>query len=166
MPSLPAGNYLPSSISLIDRTEETGVFRVYGRVITAANFDAQATLWTALTAAANALTIGSVVKTVHGVEVVYASVIPTDNAAQRENKLLIRAQTASGIKATYTLPTVDLQLLTFLTGAKDFCATTTEQGATEEVTDFIEAFEAFAVEPRSGTVAMAVRSLQFVGRNT
>lgn len=160
--SLPAGNYAPAEISVLDASGEIGRFRVYGTVLTAANFDAQRTAWAALIQAINAIKLGTNVMTSYGIETTYIPNLPSDNAAQRENKLLVMFRNAStGQKYTATIPCIDLTALEFQSNAGDFVAL----DSPADVATFVAAFEAFVKSP-VGNNAVEITGLKFVGRNT
>lgn len=160
--SLPAGDYSPATLTYLDRSAEKSTMQVYGTLLTALNFAAQATLWEAFYDAVDALTLGTSVRRHYEIEQTFAEAIPVSNLAQRENKLLVMYRDATnGQKFTVTVPTIDLSKLTFLTGAGDNVSLTT--GA--EVIAFVTAFEDFVINPVT-TNATVIASLKFVGRNS
>lgn len=167
MASLGNGTYHPASISFWDKSLEVGTFNVYGTNVTAANFDAQSTLWAALIAASNALTLGLLYQA-RWVNQVITNAKPAqsaiDQGAAREIKLFIQAIDASQKPVTASLPTLDLSKVTYLPQAKDFVAITEEQGASEEVVNFVAAYEGYAKSPAAQT-ALTVVGLKVIGRN-
>lgn len=166
---MPLGNgtYHPANISFWDKSKESSSFGVYGTNVTAANLDAQATLWAALVAASNGLTLGLLHKARWVNEVISNAnpdVSAINQGAAREIKLLIQSVDTSQARYTATLPTLDLSLVTYLAQAKDFIAITTETGAGAEVMAFIDAYEGYAKSPGPQT-ALTIIGLKVVGRN-
>lgn len=160
--SLAAGNYSPASITYIDKSSEKSTLQMYGVLLTAANFDAQRTLWATLLAKIDILALGNKTRSVYGIESIYVETIPSSNLAQRENKLLVLYQdVTTGQKLTMTIPTIDLEALSFLTGAGDNVAIDTPTA----VDEFVTAMNAFARNPATGNIT-AVYGLKFVGRNS
>jgi len=160
--SLPAGSYQPATISYLDAGNEVGTMSFYGVELTAGNFVAKIALWATLLTAADALALGGRRKDVYNDESLYAVGQPTNGAA-RETKLLIQFEDATTHEQmTTSLPTVDPTLPTYVINknAKDVILLTEPT----EITDFIDAFEAFAVNPRTGNVVTVV-GLKVVGRN-
>lgn len=159
--SLPAGNYSPAEISFRDAGNEISTQRFFGKLITAANHDAQGALFATYVGAAAALALGSITKEVYAHETLQIGAIPT-NGAMREVKLLVQySDDTTGEKFTTTLPTLDPTLPEYVSGAKDVI----KLDSPSEITDFITAFEAFAVNPVSPTHAITVYGLKVVGRN-
>lgn len=163
---LGAGTYGLTDVSVRDRTDEVGRWKLYGLPILGgedANWDAQQALFDTYRNAAMALLLGQLVKYQYGNEVIVNPVnVPGSNLAQRENKLLVEYYDVETFKIyTYSMPTIALALLTFETDAKDFVSKVT--GA--QVIAFITAHQAFAVAPETGN-ATIVNSLRFVGRAT
>jgi hypothetical protein len=160
--SLPAGNYSPASITIRDRSDEVSVFQCYGTILTAANFVAQQALFTTLRTAIDAIVLGVFNQYTYGVQTIIGSTFPLVNTAQRENKLLVQyVDDTNQQRFTATIPTIDLDALTFQTNAGDFVDLATPTA----VSDFVTAFEAFAVSP-VGNHSVTVRGLKFVGRNS
>lgn len=163
---LPPGTRNKASISYRDAGNEIGTFSCIGADITAANRDAQETLFTALVNAADALTLGARTKTDYISQTTVATTQPTNGAA-REFKLLIQYQVSTGANAgarwTCTLPTLDKDKVSYVQNinAKDVVDPTVGT----ELLAFIDAFEAFAVDPMNGTGEVVVVGLKVVGRN-
>jgi len=159
---LPPGGYQPASISYLDGGNEVGTMRFFGAELTAGNFAAKIALWATLLSAADALALGARKKDVYNDESVYSVAQPT-NGAMRESKLLVQYKDGTtGEKFTTTLPTLDPTKVDYVinVNAKDVILL----DSPTEVTDFIAAFEAFAVAPRTGN-AVVVIGLKAVGRN-
>jgi hypothetical protein len=138
---LGAGTYGLSDISVRDRTDEVGRWKLYGLPLTGGeggNYADQQTLFNTYRNAAMALLLGQLVKYQYGNEVIVNPVnVPGSNLAQRENKLLVEYY--------------DVETFSKTTGA--------------QVIAFITAHQAFAVAPETGN-ATTVNSLRFVGRAT
>ena len=159
MAYLPAGNYQPATYGLIDAGNERSTIRVWGKVITAANHDAQVTLWGNLKTAYQALVLGNPVYSEYDEKITYVVTTPTNGAA-RELALQIIAQNAgNGVIYRFNLPTLDPGLITYIDniGAKDAVDPTTT-----EVANLTTAFQAFAVDPRAGTTLLTVRGYRVV----
>lgn len=160
--SLPAGNYNPATISWRDAGNEIGSFSCYGPLLTAANFDANSDLFDTLVTKAQALVLGSRVKEIYEAEKLIVGTQPTNGAA-RETKLLIQYRDTTTLERfTATLPTLNpaLPLYVVNENAKDVV----RLDSPTAVTEFITAFNAFAVNPRTGN-AVAIIGLKVVGRN-
>jgi len=160
--ALPAGSYQPASISYLDAGNEIGTMTFYAPVISAANFTANVALWATLLTATDALTLGARKKDVYNDESLYLVAQPTNGAA-RETKLLVQFQDATtGERMTTTIPTLDPTIPDNVVNinAKDVV----ELATPAAVADWITAFEAFAVNPRTNN-AVTVVGLQVVGRN-
>lgn len=159
---LPAGGYQPASISYLDAGNEIGTASFYGSSLTAANFDAKVALWATLLTATDAITLGARKKDVYNDESLYNVSQPTNGAA-RETKLLVQFRdSVNGQLMTTTIPTLDPTLPDYVlnVNAKDVVVLDTPT----EIAAWIAAFEAFAVNPRTGN-SVTVIGLQVVGRN-
>jgi len=160
---LPAGNYQPALISYIDAGNEIGTMSFYGPMLDAATFAAKIALWATLLSATDALALGNRVRDVYNDDSIYARIQPTNGAA-RETKLLVQFQDiANGEKFTTTLPTLDPTLPEYVVNvnARDVILV----DAPAAIVTFIDAFEAFTINPRTGN-AVVVAGLKVVGRNT
>jgi len=128
--------------------------------ITAANLVATLALWTTLRSAINAIIIG--VERQESV-VAYRTTASTtraaSNLAQRENKWLCRYHdTTNSLPYKVSIPTADLSLLPDGSEYLDLA----DSGVGEA---FKDAFEALVKSPYDPTHAIALDSVQFVGRN-
>jgi hypothetical protein len=84
----------------------------------------------------------------------------TDQSAQREIKMLVRyTDVTSGKLYRVTYPTLDLSIAGLLTPGTDYL-----NRETTEVAAFESAFEAYVSSPEGN--AVAIQSIQFVGRNS
>lgn len=161
--SLPPGSYQPATISYRDAGNEIGTAQFYGPTLTAANHDAKVALWATLLTATDALLLGRRCKDVYNDESLYAYGQPTNGAA-RELKLLVQYQDAvNGQQMTMTLPTLDPALPSYVENINARDVVLIDEPT--EVTDWIAAFEAFAVNPRTGN-AVNVTGMKVVGRNS
>lgn len=162
---LAPGTQNKASISIRDAGNEIGRFSCIGADITAANRDAQDTLFQALVTAVAALTLGAITKTDYISQVTVGTTQPTDGAA-RELKLLVQYQVTSGANAgarwNSSLPCIDTSLVSYVinVNARDVVDPSTGT----ELLAFIDAFEDFAVDPANGTGTVAVVGLKIVGR--
>lgn len=159
MAYLPAGNYQPATLGFVDAGNERATIRVWGKVLTAANHDAQVTLWGNLKTALAALSLGNLTYSEYEEKITYVVTTPTNGAA-REVALQIIAQNAgTGVIYRFNLPAVNISLITYVDniGAKDAVDPTTD-----ELVALTTAFQAFAVDPRAGTTLLAVRGYKVV----
>jgi len=152
----------PALLSGIDAGNEAWNFSVYGKVLTAGNFAAQEALWTGtggLVDKAMALVLGAKKTTDYGNEVHYAYTQPTNGAA-REIALRISAKDATTQERfSYRLPCIDPTIPVYIQNidAKD----AVDPSTPTEMSDFIAAFEAFAVSPITGN-ALGVYGVKVV----
>lgn len=156
---LPAGNYQPASISYVDAGNERGSFRVWGKVITAANHDAQVTLWGTLKTAATALVLGSLVQASYDEKITYVKTVPTNGAAREIALQILAINAGNGETYRFNLPTLNIALITYISnvGAKDAVDPTTD-----ELVALTNAFQAFAVDPRASTTLLHVQGYRVV----
>lgn len=161
--SLPAGSRSPFEISYLDAGNEIGICKAYGKTLSAANFEAQTALFATLLTTMDAITLGARQKDRYNDETTYTVAQPSNGAA-RELKLLVQMRnTVSGRRFTFTVPTLDPTVPSYIQNisAKDAVALDTPAG----ITAFIDAVEAFVVDPYSEADACAVIGLKVVGRN-
>lgn len=145
--------------SIRDYDNEIGVVRVAVALLTAANFDAQATLRGNFATALNNMTAADTVSSYsHGNDSV-ANITPaSDPAAQRELKWLVQWHETGQVKPyRMTIPCADTSLL----DPND--RSHAEIGDAGTVDAFVTAFEAFVVGP-NGSAAI-VDEITLVGRN-
>ena len=156
------GTYQPAEISYRDAGNEIGSCRFFGAVISAGNIVAKTALWATLLTATDAITLGARTKDVYNDETIYGTTQPTNGAA-RETKLLVQFQdVTTGAKMSTSIPTLDPTLPDYVINVNAFDVV--ELGTPTEIADFIDAFEAFAVNPLTGN-AVVVVGLKVVGRN-
>lgn len=143
-----------ASLSLRDAGNEPGAFKVFGTVLTAGNFTAKHALWDTLVAVAMALVLGAKASDTYGITRNFDWDQPTNGAA-RELALLVQYKDGTtGQRFTAKLPTLDPEKVTYVINisAKDVVRTDTPT----EVTDFITAFNAFAVNPYTGNACEVI----------
>lgn len=128
--------------------------------LNAGNLAATATLIAALKTAALAVIKGNVRQDTTTLLRPIPSVSrPSDTAAQRENKWLLRAHGAtSGQKFRYSLPTADLALLP---DGSEYLPLDADEGLALKT-----AFDAVVRNPNDASELLVLDSAQFVGRNT
>jgi len=161
MPVPGVGSYSPASITYYDQKKQKGSFGCFGVLLTAANFTAQRALFATLVTKTNAITLGVEIANYYGVETLFLENLP-GNTAVRQNKFLVRFKdNTTAQKLTATIPTADLSAVTLLTGAGDNINLTTPAA----VTEWITAFQAFAVNPITGN-PVTVYGMSFVGRTS
>lgn len=142
MPTLPAGSYQGASVSYLDAGGERGTIHVFGTVLTAANYDAQQTAWSAVLTALDALALGARIEDTYGDTTRYSVARPTNGAAREVSlQVWFQGQT-TGSRFSANLPTVDLSLIEYIDnlGAKDAV-----DPSTTEVAALTAALEAFPV---------------------
>jgi hypothetical protein len=133
--------------------------------LAAASIASNEALWATLVAAIGALTLGAVTKQKYSNEVTQATTQPTDGAA-REIKLLVQYQVSTGANTgarwTCTVPCLDTTKVSYVinVNAKDVV----DPSVGTELLAFIDAFEAFAVDPANGTGEVTIEGLKVVGR--
>lgn len=160
---LPAGTYSPASISFADAGNERASMHLWGKLITAANHDAQQSLFATLITKVNAVVLGAHVSDSYAHQNLVNWSKPTNGAA-RELALLVKYRdTTTGVTYTCKIPTVDPTIPVYLDNisARDAIDMTTPTA----ITDLITAFEAFAVNPLAPANAIAVIGLKVVRGN-
>jgi hypothetical protein len=148
-----------ASLSVIDAGNERGTMKLFGTILTAGNFAAKEALWSTLVDAAMALVLGAKVRTVYGNVLNFTYSQPTNGAA-REIALLVQYKDGTtGAKFTAKLPTLNPATPAYVinASAKDVVRVDTPSA----ITDFITAFNAFAINPYTGN-ACAVYGLKVV----
>lgn len=160
----PIGSVHKASITYGDVTEETSKLEFYTGAITALSIAGFLANFGTMQTVTDALTLGTRRKQQWiGDDTVVTNDWPTDNNAQREKKLLVEyMDTVTEEIFTLTIPTVDLEVVAFVPGGGD-AVLFEGAGATEEVTDWVAAFEAIARTPRSDANAVEVVGMRFVG---
>lgn len=159
--SLPPGGYQPASISYRDAGNEIGTMSFYGPDLTAANFDAKVALWSTLLTKTDALVLGRRSRDQYDDESIYAYGQPTNGAA-REIKLLVQYQDAvNGQQMTTSIPTLDPTIPVYVNNINARDVVVIDEPTA--ITEWITAFEAFAVNPRTGN-GVTVTGLKVVGR--
>lgn len=151
---MPAGGNLGTiaSLSLRDAGNEPTTFKIFGPVITAANFTAKEALWATLWAAAMALVLGVKTQTNYGTQINYDWSQPVNGAA-RELALRTRYKDATtGARFTAKLGTLDPAIPDYVVNedARDVVLLATPA----EVAAYITAFNAFVVNPFTGNACV------------
>lgn len=146
----------------MDYDKEISGVKLEGATLSAANFDAQVTLWNTLQAAMNVVTLGSPTRRAISHGTYYGDVPPTDPTAQRESKWLVtyRDDSSPGRKLTAELPCADLGPTLGLLMPHTKQADLTVQAWI----DFVTAFEAVVKAPITGG-DVTVLDIRHVGRN-
>jgi len=150
---LPAGSYQPFSASYIDAGGEHGNVHGFGKLITAANHDAQATAWAAVLSAIDALSLGARDKDRYDDETTYAVSRPTNGAAREVALSATFQDMTSGQKWVNTVvPCLDISKITYIdnVNAKDAVDPTTTEVAA--LTTALEAFPVVNPEHPTNTV--------------
>lgn len=162
---MPTTHY--NTMSYLDETGEVSGFTVFNDAVTAVSIAGYLTQLGEFRTATNALALGTNLRnTWVGDADENARDLPGNNYAQRENKLrVIYADTTSGKEHELTIPTIDLALLTFIPGGKDYVQFS-GAGVNAAVTTWVTKFEALASPPDEPTHGVEVVKMQFVGRNS
>jgi len=157
---IPVGNYTPASISFRDAGNQRASFRIYGTLITAANLVAKTALWVTLVEAAEAITLGAPVKTSYGIETLLLNSQPT-NGAYVGTALLIQAlNETTGVTYPYRLPTLDPTIPAYIINKNVKDAIELDTPST--ISDFVAAFNAFAIDPFAPGDGLVVAGLKVV----
>jgi len=146
-----------ASVTFADYDGEITTTSVNVLALSAANYDAQATLRTAFVAAMVAMTIGELQRSEYG-NVSLQSITPaSDVQAQREKKWLVDYHDATSLKRySFEIGTADLDQLDPNDRAH------AEIGDAGIVDAFVTAAEAYLLSPTGG--AIVVDEITFVGR--
>jgi len=140
-----AGTASPAIVGVRDAGNEPASFRIYGITLTAANWTAQQTLWTDLKTAIVALLLGVVDYTEYGTRITELWAQPT-NGATREIALLVQAKdTTTGQRFAYRLPAIDPTIPVYIVNVN--AHDVVDPSTPAAITDFIDAFNAFAISP-------------------
>lgn len=161
--SLGAGTYSPIEISLRDKGGEVGTMRAFGITIDEDSFDDNQTLRTAFVTAIDGVALGVLIQSDYGGELRIVNPVSkaASASAQRENKLLVRYYDSVTFKKfTYSIPTIDLPNLVFLSEARDFVNPTTPAS----VVALVAAHQAFIVNPETQNLT-TIENLEYVGKN-
>jgi len=146
------------SRTLLDFDSEKTVFEVSAPVLTAANFDAQATLRAALGTAIANITLGTLNQAVFGNVDFQTNTPPASEIAQRESRWLIRyVDDVTQTLYHVTLGTADL-VDHMSASAKGFADL-----ADADVAAFVTAFEAYVLSPVGN--AVTIQDIMHVGSN-
>lgn len=145
------------TLTYYDESQESSNARFTGVEIDEVNLVAQTAAMTALIAAVNGITMGTLIKSVRQFdEDNFAKTKPGDNEAQREKKWLVTYEDNVTFKHyTSELPCADLSLLS-------------GDGEKADMTDaaviaFVTAFEGYVLSPADN--AVSVIEIRYVGRN-
>jgi len=162
---MPTTHY--NTMSYLDKTGEVSGFTVFNDAITAVSLPGYLANLTDFRAKTEALLLGTNIRNAWvGDADANAAVLPASNYAQRENKLrVIYVGLITGKDYELTLPTIDLSLLTFIPGGKDYIQIS-GAGVNAAITDWIASFEALASTPDDPAEGVDVIKMQFVGRNS
>lgn len=148
-----------SNLQFTDYSDERSSVQVNSIALTAANFDAQATASAALSVAIGVLSIGTLTRRTYAQVALDDPAIPTNPYAQRELKWLVRYQgNTSGKKYTLEIPCANVT--DNLVPNTDIADLTSDDWS-----DFVTAFEAYAKAPDNITEAVTVVGAKLVGRN-
>jgi len=148
-----------TTLTFTDYSAENSSVTYQAATLTAANFDAQATLAGALSVATNALSIGHLSKRSIAQDPVDDYAVATDVYAQRELKWLVSYQANTSLK-TFQVEIPCANLTDNLVPGTDLADITSTSWD-----NFITAFEAYAKSPDNPAEAVTFLSARLVGRN-
>lgn len=148
-----------TTITFTDNSNEDSTVTYQAPTLTAANFDAQATLAGALSVATNALSLGHLSKRTIAQDPIDDPGIATDVYAQRELKWRVSYQGDTSGK-TFQVEIPCALLTDNLVPNTDLADITSTSWA-----NFITAFEAYARTPDDPTETVTFLSARLVGRN-
>jgi len=165
MPAI--GTVHKSIIGVGDATQETSSLTVYNQAITALTIGSFLTGLGDLEDATEAIILGTHRKTQWiGDDTTITNAWPTDQAAQRESKLLVEYWDNTTEKMfQLTVPTIDFSVLVFVPNGGD-AVVFEGAGASAEILAWVTAFESFARSPENDTHNVTVKAMRYVGRNT
>jgi len=144
-----------------DQWNKIGTQRFFAKPLTAANYTAQQALAATYRDALAALCLGQIASWVYGEENLVSAAIPT-NGALRKVKLVIGYwDTTTFQKFSTSVPTVDDDLTVAIPNTPDIV----EADTPSEMSDFVAAFQAFAVPYNQPTHAVQIYRLAIQGRS-
>lgn len=156
-----------ATYSMRDATGEITSHNVFFDEITVVSLPGLLTNLGAYQTALQAITLGVLAKHRWGEDVIDSNAVPTTPSAQREMKLLVQYQGVTTQKPyTLTIGTIDPSVLVFLPGGGDAVAFDAANGASQEIQDWVTAFEALASAPDNEAENVVVTGMRFVGRNS
>lgn len=163
----PLGSVHKSRIVYGDATQETSALEIYNGAITSFSIAGFLTDFGTLQTATDGITLGvRRQQSWIGDLTTVSNGWPTDQAAQREAKLLVDYwDTTSEEVFQLTVPTVDFSVLNFVSGGGD-AVIFAGAGASAEIVAWVTAFEAIARTPRNDAATVEVIGMRFVGRST
>lgn len=143
-------------LSYRDHDGEVSSASFRGATLNAGNYAAQDALRTTLQAATNAIVIGQAAsEKVVAVDETISGLKASNAFAQRETKWLVKYTDANGAMYSLEIPSANLAYLVAGNGLADLAGT--------EMAAFVDAFEAFVVNPAGAAVTIV--EIQHVGRN-
>jgi len=148
-----------TTITFTDYSQEDSTVTYHAPTLTAANFDAQATLAGALSVATNALSIGHLSRRAISQDPISDPGVATDVYAQRELKWRVSYQGDTSGK-TFQVEIPCANLTDNLVAGTDLADVTSTSWV-----NFIAAFEAYARTPDSPTETVTFLEARLVGRN-
>lgn len=154
------------TFSMRDETGELGNFSVGVPAINAASITSVLANVTDFQTALGGITLGVIAAKHWGDKDTESNALPGDNAAQRENKLLVKYRDDTTEQdRIVTIPTVDFDQLVFMPGAGDKVAFSAANGASAAMQAFVTAFETLVVARDTGNTVTIVE-MRYVGRNS
>lgn len=165
MPKL--GSVHVSRINYGDVSHESSGFEVFNGAITALSIAGFLTQFGALQTATDGITIGTRrSQSWIGDRTTVSNAWPTDPAAHRENKLMVKYQdVVTEEPFDLTIPTIDFTKLNFIPEGGD-AVYFEGDNASDEIKAWVAAFEAMAKSPRDPANGVEVIRMTYVGRNT
>ncbi len=161
MPAI--GGQQPIGVQYLDYSGERKSIRLYGGEITAVSLPGFLTQFGALTAALDAVTLGTRSKESWGEETIVSNTRPTDKDAQIETELLVLCQGATTeAPFSFRIPTVDYTAFNYADPPAGDSVIISGAGATAATTALVTAIEAIAKMPNDETEAIEVVGMRVV----
>ncbi len=143
MTAIPAGTSQGAGISGMDAGGEPFSTKIFAAVITAGNAAAQATAWTAVLDAWDALFLGARTRDYYVDDTRYAVARPTNGAAREVALKIVARDVTTGQTWDYYFGTVNLALISYI---PDYGARDVVDVSTAEVDAFIDALNSLPMK--------------------
>jgi len=160
MPAI--GSRHPADYQLLDATGQRKGFELFYGAVTALTIAGLLSELGTLTDTIDALTIGTLSQSKFSIDQnVISNTLPTDPAAQVGSNLLVLYQdVTTEAPYSFNIPTIDYSKLNFVDGGGN-AVIFSGAGASTEITDFVDAFEAVAKSPSDPTHSVVVTGMRY-----
>jgi hypothetical protein len=161
MPAL--GGRQPAGYQFLDYSGERKSLEVFTGEITAVSIAGLLGELGDLTAALDAVTLGTIAKTSWGESTVVSNTRPTDKTAQIETELLVLCQGATTEQPwSFRIPTVNYAAFNYADPPAGDSVIISGAGASAATTDLVDAIEAVAKAPGDEAEALVVTGMRVV----